>query len=277
MLRDDVHRGKVALVTGGGTGLGRAIALDLARGGADVVVAGRRPEPLAQTVRDIEALGARAVAVEVDIREEEQVADMVTRALAVFGRIDILVNNAGGQFAAPAEDISVKGWRAVHRLAVEGSWSVTSAVANRAMIPQRSGVVFFMGFSPRRGIASVVHAASARAALENLASGLSMEWSRYGIRTLCIAPGTIETPGMVENYTEEARAGWAAAVPMGRLGVAEDVSQVVSFLSTAAASYITGATITVDGGVDAWGAGTPAPPVEAAVQDSGVATAGEIR
>lgn len=263
VLRDDVHRGKVALVTGGGTGLGRAIAVDLARGGADVVVAGRRREPLDETVAELESLGVAALAVTVDIRDEQQVADMVTAALDRFGRIDILVNNAGGQFAAPAEEISVKGWRAVHRLAVEGSWAVTSEVARRALIPQGTGgVIFFMGFSPRRGIASMVHACSARAALENLAAGLSMEWSRYGIRSICVAPGTIETPGMVANYTEADRAGWAAAVPMGRLGTATDVSGLVSFLSSPAASYITGTTITVDGGVDAWGAGAPAPKLE---------------
>ena len=186
VLRPDVHRGTVALVTGGGTGIGRATALDLARGGADVVIAGRRQEPLEKTAAEIEALGARALALPVDIRDDDQVASMVDQALAHFGRIDTLVNNAGGQFSAPAEDITTKGWRAVHRLAVDATWSVTREVAVRAMIPQRSGVIFFMAFSPRRGIPSMVHATSARAALENLASGLALEWSRYGIRTLSL-------------------------------------------------------------------------------------------
>ncbi|MGB3698673.1 MAG: SDR family oxidoreductase [Gordonia sp. (in: high G+C Gram-positive bacteria)] len=261
-LNPRLHQGKVALVTGGGTGIGRAIALDLARCGADLVIAGRRPEPLAETAAEIAALGGQVLTVSADIRDEEQVADMVTRALDRFGRIDILVNNAGGQFSAPAEDISIKGWRAVHRLAVDGSWTVTREVAARTMIPQRSGVVFFMGFSPRRGIASMVHATSARAALENLASGLSLEWSRYGIRTINIAAGTIATPGMEGNYTAEDRAGWEAGVPMGRLGTAEDISTVIAFLASPAAGYITGTTIAIDGGADNWGVAHPAPKME---------------
>ncbi|MFD6057733.1 SDR family NAD(P)-dependent oxidoreductase [Rhodococcus wratislaviensis] len=262
VLRPDVHRGRVALVTGGGTGIGRAIALDMARCGADVVISGRRSEPLEKTAAEIEALGARALVVPADIREEQQVTDLVDRALDTFGRIDILVNNAGGQFAAPAEDITSKGWRAVHRLAVDATWAVTREVAVRAMIPQRSGCIFFMAFSPRRGIASMVHATSARAALENLASGLSLEWSRYGIRSICIAPGTIATEGMEGNYSEEARAQWTSAVPLGRLGTAEDVSGVVTFLASPAGSYVTGTTLVVDGGADAWGTGHPAPKVE---------------
>ena len=198
-MRPGVHRGTVALVTGGGTGIGRAVALDLARGGADVVICGRRPEPLEKTAAEMEEFGGRVLAVPTDIRDDDQVVRLVDRALERFGRIDILVNNAGGQFSAPAEEITRKGWRAVHRVTVDAAWAVTREVAVRAMIPQRSGAVFFMAFSPRRGIASMVHASSARAALENLAAGLSLEWSRFGIRTLCIAPGTIATEGMEQQ------------------------------------------------------------------------------
>jgi citronellol/citronellal dehydrogenase len=262
VLRPDVHRGTVALVTGGGTGIGRAVAVDMARCGADVVIAGRREEPLEKTAAEIEAMGSRALALPVDIRDDDQVASMVDQTLERLGRIDTLVNNAGGQFSAPAEDISGKGWRAVHRLAVDATWAVTREVAVRAMIPQRSGVIFFMAFSPRRGISQMVHATSARAALENLASGLALEWSRYGIRSICVAPGTIATEGMEGNYTAEDRAQWEAAVPLGRLGTAEDVSGVITFLASPAARYVTGTTILIDGGADAWGAGHPAPPQE---------------
>jgi citronellol/citronellal dehydrogenase len=262
VLRPDVHRGTVALVTGGGTGIGRAVALDLARCGADVVICGRRPESLEKTAAEIEALGSRALAVPADIREEDQAARLIDCALEQFGRIDTLVNNAGGQFTAPAEQITTKGWRAVHRLAVDATWAVTRQVAVRAMIPQRSGAIFFMAFSPRRGIASMVHASSARAALENLAAGLSMEWSRFGIRTICIAPGTIATEALEENYPEEARTQWAEAIPMGRFGTAEEVSGVIAFLASPAGNYVTGTTIVIDGGADAWGNGYPAPPSE---------------
>lgn len=262
VLRDDALEGTVALVTGGGTGIGRATALDLARSGSDVVVAGRRREPLEKTVADIELLGRRALAVPTDIRDDEQVSALVEHTLAKFGRIDILVNNAGGQFAAPAEEIKSKGWRAVHRLAVDATWSVTREVAVNAMIPQRSGVVFFIAFSPRRGIPTFVHATSARAALENMASGLALEWSRYGIRTLCVAPGTIATDGMDANYTQEAKDRWSSAIPLGRPGAADEVSAVIAFLASPGARYVTGTTVVVDGGADAWGAGHPVPGLE---------------
>ena len=262
VLRPGVHRGTVALVTGGGTGIGRAVALDLAGCGADVVICGRRPEPLEKTAAEIESLGARVLVVPADIRDDDRVVGLIDRALERFGRIDTLVNNAGGQFAAPAEQITSKGWRAVHRVAVDAAWAVTREVAIRAMIPQRSGVIFFMAFSPRRGIASMVHASSARAALENLAAGLSLEWSRFGIRTICVAPGTIATEAMEQNYAEDDRNEWEAAVPLRRFGTPGEVSEVIAFLASTAGSYVTGTTIVVDGGADAWGAGIPAPQLD---------------
>lgn len=262
VLRPDALAGQVVLVTGGGTGIGRAAAVAAAAAGADIAICGRRPEPLDEVAKLVADLGRQCVTHSCDLREPDQVTGMVDRVLEHFGRIDVLVNNAGGQFMAPAEDLSVNGWRAVHRLAVEAVWSVTGEVANRAMIPQRSGLVVFMAFSPRRGIPGMVHATSARAAVENLASGLALEWSRFGIRSLAVAPGTILTEGLREQYDEDAIAGWTSAVPLGRLGTPEEVGEVVAFLATPAASYITGTTVIVDGGVDAWGTGTPAPAPE---------------
>ncbi|WP_433456539.1 SDR family oxidoreductase (plasmid) [Streptomyces sp. CA-142005] len=258
-LRPDVHDGKVVLVTGGGTGIGRAVAIDFASLGARVVVCGRRSEPLQKVAAEIEAAGGTCLAVPADIRAEGGVERVVEAALEAFGRIDVLVNNAGGQFTAPAEEITPKGWRAVHDLAVDAGWAMTREVAVRSMIPNRCGVVFFMAFSPRRGIPGMVHATAARAALENLAAGLSLEWSRYGIRTLCVAAGTIATEGLQAAYEEADRRRWEQAVPLGRLGRPEEVSGLVCFLASSGGSYITGTTITVDGGVDAWGTGHPVP------------------
>jgi citronellol/citronellal dehydrogenase len=262
LMRPDALRGTVALVTGAGSGLGRAIAVDLAAVGADVVLAGRRAERLEETARVVREAGVRALVVAADIREQDQVTAMVDRAIAEFGQIDVLINNAGGQFTAPAEEISPKGWRAVHRLAVDATWDVTQQVAATSMIPNRSGVIVFVGFSPRRGIPGMAHAAAARAALENLASGLALEWSRYGIRSLCVAPGTIITEGLLENYSEADRDRWARAVPLGRLGRPADVSALVTFLASPGGAYVTGTTIVVDGGSDAWGQGQPAPAPE---------------
>lgn len=250
---------RVAIVTGGGTGIGRATALELVRQGYSVAICGRRPEPLATASAEIEAMGGSSLATMCDVREPDQVEAFVGQVLERYGRIDALVNNAGGQFTANAEDISVNGFRAVHRLAVDGAWSMTREVATRAMIPQRSGSVVFVGFSPRRGTPQAAHAASARAAVENLATGLALEWSRYGIRTNCVSAGAIETEGL-EQYGDVVKE-WAQTIPMRRLGRPEEVAAVIRFLVSDAASYVTGSVLTVDGGADAWGIGGNPPPL----------------
>jgi citronellol/citronellal dehydrogenase len=262
-LRPDANAGRVALVTGGGTGIGRATALELARSGASVVLAGRREAPLESARAEIEATGAACLAVPADVREPGEPERVVDAAIARFGHVDVLVNNAGGQFTAPAEEISDKGWRAVHRLSVDAVWSMTRTVATRSMIPRRDGLVVFVGFSPRRGIPGYAHAAAGRAAVANLATGLALEWSRYGIRSVCLVPGMIDTEGLA-SYGADTVAAWQRTIPLGRLGRPEEVGSLIAFLASAGGGYVTGGTIVVDGGVDAWGQGEPPPPVEGA-------------
>jgi citronellol/citronellal dehydrogenase len=245
-LAPDANAGKVALVTGGGTGIGRAVARELARTGAKVAICGRRPEPL-EDVRS--ELGDDCLAVPTDVREPEQVAALVDQAVERFGRIDILVNNAGGQFLAPAEEISLKGWRAVHRLAVDAVWDLTRLVAERSMIPNKDGVVVFIGFSPRRGMAEMAHAAAARAAIENLAGSLALEWSEHGIRTVCVALGNIATEGL-DGYGPDRVAEWEREVPLGRLGTPEEAASLIAFLVSPGGGYVTGTTVVMDGGLD---------------------------
>jgi NAD(P)-dependent dehydrogenase (short-subunit alcohol dehydrogenase family) len=245
-LTPDANSGKVALVTGGGTGIGRATALELARTGAKVAICGRRPEPLEAVKAE---LGDDCFAVPTDVREPEQVAALVEWTLERFGRIDVLVNNAGGQFLAPAEEISLKGWRAVHRVAVDAVWDLTRTVAERSMIPNKEGVVVFIGFSPRRGMAEMAHAASARAAVENLAGSLALEWSGHGIRTVCVALGNIATEGL-DGYGPERVAEWEREVPLGRLGTPEEAAALIAFLASPGGAYVTGTTVVMDGGLD---------------------------
>jgi citronellol/citronellal dehydrogenase len=261
VLTRDANAGRVALVTGGGTGIGAATAIELARTGASVVIAARRPEPLEATRAAIDAAGGTCLAIPTDVREPERVEALVDATLDRFGAIDLLVHCAGGQFTAPAETISPNGWRAVHRLAVDASWDLTKLVAERTMIPRRGGVVVFIGFSPRRGIPGFAHAAAARAAVENLAAGLSLEWSRYGIRSVCVSPGAIATEALA-GYGADAVAEWTQSVPLGRLGEPEEVASVIAFLCSPGGAYVTGTTVVVDGGADAWGQGVPPPPLE---------------
>jgi citronellol/citronellal dehydrogenase len=252
VLREDANAGAVALVTGGGTGIGRATALELARTGARITICGRRPEVLDEARTEIEALGAECLALPTDVREPEQVDALVEAALERFGSIDVLVNNAGGQFIAKAEDISPNGWRAVHRLNVDAAWGLTRLVATRSMIPNARGLVVFVGLSPRRALVGMAHAIAARAAVEALGNTLALEWGRHGIRAVTVTPGVIATEGL-KGYGDETIARWEQEVPLGRLGTPEEVASVIAFLASPGGAYITGTTILVDGGIDVMG------------------------
>lgn len=261
-LATDANAGKVALVTGGGTGIGRATALELARTGARVAICGRRAEPLDGVREQLRAGDHEVLAGTCDVREPDQVDAFLDTVGERFGGIDVLVNNAGGQFAAPAEEISLKGLRAVHRLNVDAVWHVTHRVATRWMIPRRHGSIFFLGFSPRRGVPMMAHSSMARSALETMAASLSSEWSRYGIRAVCVAAGLIATEGLHQYGGPEIVDELAAQVPMRRPGQPEEVAATIAFLASAGGAYITGSTVLVDGGADAWGQGERPPDLE---------------
>jgi Dehydrogenases with different specificities (related to short-chain alcohol dehydrogenases) len=261
-LAPDANAGMVAVVTGGGTGIGRATAVELARTGAKVAICGRRPEPLEAVHGELERAGAECLAMSTDIRESAQVGEFLDAVDERFGVVDILVNNAGGQFVAPLESTSLKGLRAVHRLNVDATWDVTQRIAERWMMPRRSGFVAFLGFSPRRGIPLMTHSSMARSALETFAAGIAQEWSRYGIRAVCIAAGLIQTEGALQYGGQEVVDEFAAHVPLRRAGLPEEVAATIAFLASAGGGYVTGTTVVVDGGADAWGIGTLPPDIE---------------
>ncbi len=256
IFRPGLLDGQVIVVTGGGSGLGRATAIELAGLGATVVVAGRRVEPLEETVALCE--DGRCEAVECDIREEGQVEVLVDGVLARHGRIHTLVNNAGGQFMSPAEDISPKGFRAVVRLNLEGTWLMTQAVANKAMIPAGGGKVISVTLSPHHGLPGMAHSSSARAAVENMMRVLSIEWSRFDIKLNAIATGHFETDA-IQKYPEPVKAGVAKTVPLGRMGRPIEQAWLVAYLASPAGDYYSGAIFTLDGARDNWLG--PYPPV----------------
>jgi citronellol/citronellal dehydrogenase len=247
--------GQVAIVSGGGSGLGRASALELAALGAHVVVCGRRQEPIDETAARAE--GGRCEAIACDIREEDQVDALVDRVLERHGRIDVLVNNAGGQYMTPAEDISPKGFRTVLKLNVEGTWLMTHAVATRAMMGGRDGnlrggKILNVTLSPHHGLPGMAHSSAARAAVENLTRVLSIEWSRFGIRLAALAAGQFATETLMTKYPKAVVEGVAGTIPLGRLGTEEEFAWLVAFLASPAGDFVSGSVITIDGARDNW-------------------------
>jgi citronellol/citronellal dehydrogenase len=247
--------GQVAIVSGGGSGLGRASALELAALGAEVVVCGRRAEPLEETAA--QADGGRVTAQPCDIREEDQVAALVDSVLERHGQIDLLVNNAGGQYMTPAEDITPKGFRTVLRLNVEGTWLMSHAVATKAMMGGRDGVprggkIVNVTLSPHHGLPGMAHSSAARAAVENLTRVLSIEWARFGIRLTALAAGHFATETLRTKYPKQVVEGVAGTVPLGRLGTEEEFAWLVAYLASPAGDYLSGAILTIDGARDNW-------------------------
>jgi citronellol/citronellal dehydrogenase len=240
--------GRLALVTGGGSGIGRATVIELARRGAHVVTCGRRLEPLQETAR---AAGGRVDVGTCDIRDEHAVDAFVDGVLSEHGRIDALVNNAGGQFLCPAEEITPKGFRTVVQLNLEGTWLMTHAVATKAFIPSgHGGRVVSVTLTPHTGLAGMAHSTAARAGVEALMRVLAIEWARFGIDLVAVAPGIVETETFLTKYPAAFRDHVAGSVLAGRLVRPEEVAATIGFLCSPAASAITGSVVNVDCGHD---------------------------
>jgi len=247
--------GQVALVTGGGTGIGLATARELCTLGARVAICGRRQEKVdagKAVLAQVQSAPDQVFGGTCDIRDPEQIATFIGEVLERFGHIDILVNNAGGQFPSPAETMSPKGWEAVIRNNLNGTFFVIREVATRAMIPMRRGRIVNVTAMVVRGFPGMAHTGAARAGVENLTRTLAIEWAAHGIRVNAVAPGTIRSSGTAQ-YGDEVLEVARRATPLKRLGTPEEVARLIVFLASDRNDFITGQVFGIDGGQPLWG------------------------
>jgi citronellol/citronellal dehydrogenase len=242
--------GRTVIVTGGGSGIGRCTAHELAALGAHVVIAGRKPEKLDAVKAEIEAAGGSCEAHAFDIREEAQVKEAIAAVVARNGRIHGLFNNAGGQFPAAAAAMSAKGFDVVVRNNLTGGFIVSREVYTQSM-QNHGGSIVNMAADMRNGFPNMAHTGAARAGMVNLSMTLAHEWAHAGVRVNAVSPGWIASSGM-DTYQGEFKERIPKLknhCPLGRLGTESEVSAAVCFLLSDAAAYITGTEIRIDGGV----------------------------
>lgn len=243
--------GQSALVTGGGTGLGRAIAEELALAGANLMLAARKPERLETAAEELRAAtGRRVETCEVDIRDRDAVEALASRAADAYGQIDILVNNAGGQFPQAARHIKPKGWKAVVDTNLNGTWNMTQVFGDQ-MLEGTGGSIVNIIAVIGRGFPGLVHTSAARGGVAEMTRTLSYEWGRH-VRVNCVAPGPIQTEGFDAAYDPRVK-GPIGRIPMQRMGIPRDAALAVVYLASPAASFVTGETLFVAGGQQNYG------------------------
>ncbi|HWD63863.1 MAG TPA: SDR family oxidoreductase [Solirubrobacteraceae bacterium] len=251
----EVLSGRVAVVTGGGTNLGKAAAAELLRCGAQVVIVGRREDVLREAA---EELGPRCDVLPADIRRPEEAARIVEETLARHGRLDLLLNNAGGQYFVPAEGITTKGWRAVQRLNVGGTFSMCEAAHRLAMRAAGGGMIVNVTVSPHHGMPAMAHTGAARAAVEALTRDLAQRWAADGVAVCAIALGRFAT-GSLRKYPAELWQRAAESVPVQRLGDPGEYGWLVALLGTPVGRAFSGSVLTLDGALDNWFGAWPPP------------------
>ena len=270
VFADGVLDERVILVTGGGTGLGRAAAIELVACGARVVIAGRREEVLASTAGELAEAGSYVAG---DVREPADAERIVRACLERHGRLDVLVNNAGGQYFVPAEAIEPKGWRAVTRLNVGGTELMTRTAAELAMRPAGGGTIVNVTLSPHHGLAGMAHSSAARAAVEGYTRALAREWAGDGIAVLAVAAGHFDTASL-RKYPEPVWRAAARTVPLQRLGREEEHAWLVALAASPLGRALSGSVVTLDGARDNWFG--PWPP-HSLLDDSGTVPTEERR
>jgi NAD(P)-dependent dehydrogenase (short-subunit alcohol dehydrogenase family) len=252
MFEANLLKGQVAVITGGGTGIGLAIAKRLGTLGASIAIASRNAEHLEEGCSALGEVGIDALAVQLDVRNPEQVDEMVVRTVKHFGSLDILVNNAAGNFICRAEDLSPNGWNAVIGIVLNGTFYCSRAVGQYMIARRRGGsIVSILANYVWTGSPGTIHSAAAKAGVMSLTQTLAGEWASHGIRVNAVAPGPIEgTPGAARQLwdTPEAVARITRLIPGGQWGTPAQIGDAVAFLVAPQNSFITGETLTVDGG-----------------------------
>eukprot|EP00092_Neocalanus_flemingeri_P040996 GFUD01044639.1.p1 GENE.GFUD01044639.1~~GFUD01044639.1.p1 ORF type:complete len:304 (+),score=89.52 GFUD01044639.1:48-914(+) len=246
VFRPGLFRDKVAIVTGGGTGIGKAISEELLTLGAKVVIASRKEENVAEAAKEMSKLGT-IVSRRCNIRSEEDVKNLMSSTLEKFGKIDFLVNNGGGQFPCAAADMTLKGWNAVVETNLTGTYLMSREAHNQYM-SDNGGVIVNIIADMFRGFPMMAHTGAARAGVENLGRSLAVEWASDGVRVNCVAPGVVISPTAKANYSFNLLEMSKPHIPVKRLGVTQEVSSAVCFLLSPGASFISGATLRVDAG-----------------------------
>jgi NAD(P)-dependent dehydrogenase (short-subunit alcohol dehydrogenase family) len=252
IYRPGLFEGHVAVVTGGGSGIGLATAHALGELGAKLAICGRSAEKLERAKSELTAAGCTVHAAPCDIRDVEQVAAWVKGTREALGEITVLVNNAGGQFPTAAEHLATKGWEAVIRNNLNGTFFVTREVALQSMIPRKRGRIVNVIANIARGFPGMVHTGAARAGVENMTKTLAVEWAQYNIQVNACAPGIIKTTG-TDQYPPELVDMSRKRTPAKRLGTAEECAQLIVYLASDAAQFVTGETWYIDGGAHLWG------------------------
>ncbi len=256
-FKDDALAGQVCVVSGGGSGIGRAIAYVLTRLGAEVMICGRNSVKLEETAAGIKQHFGKTIRVKaLTIRDPEQVQDLFAETWASYGRVDVLVNSAGGQYPQAAIDFSLKGWNAVIDTNLNGTWYMMQCAAQQWRDHGRAGSIVNIVAVVNRGMPQVAHTAAARAGVIYLSKTLSIEWAPLNIRVNCVAPGSIATDGL-NVYPREAAEAFTISNPMKRLGDVIDIAQSVVYLSAPTGKFITGEVLAVDGGRQNWGEDWP--------------------
>ncbi len=252
----NLFAGQRCIVTGGGSGIGLRTAQELRLLGAKVAICGRNSEKLADAKAVLEQTPGPVdgvLAAPCDIREPEQITRFVDDVLAAWGTVDVLINNAGGQFPSAAEHLSPRGWEAVVRNNLNGTFFMTREVGTRAMIPARKGRVVMVTAMVARGFPGMSHTGAARAGVENLTQSLAIEWAQHGVRVNCVAPGNNIRSSGTKQYGEQALEMTRRATPLRRLGSVDDVARVIVFLASEQNDFVTGSIYRVDGGQALWG------------------------